>query len=181
MKFSSAGAVNAAASGLRAKQSVAPGRRFGGAQARVVLMILVCGSCLSCVGIRPPRGVAGREEVLETTGYCKCGECCGWKRNWFGRPVIAAGPNKGVPKSVGITASGERARIGTIAADTRRYPFGTIMLIPGYGYGRVEDRGRDIVGKHIDLYFHSHAAAQEWGKKYLKVKVWKPAQVANSP
>jgi 3D (Asp-Asp-Asp) domain-containing protein len=109
---------------------------------------------------------------LLTTGYCRCGHCCGWRRNWFGRPVIASGPRKGKPKQVGITASGTRAVPGTIAADTDVLPFGTLVYVPGYGYGRVEDRGSDIKGRHIDLYFRSHRAAQKWGRQRLTVQVW---------
>jgi 3D (Asp-Asp-Asp) domain-containing protein len=88
--------------------------------------------------------------------------------------VFSSGPLKGKPKKVGITASGTRARKGTIAADTRKYPFGTIMYIEGYGYGRVEDRGGAIKGEHIDLYFRSHKQALEWGKKTKRVKIWVP-------
>ena len=127
-----------------------------------------------CRGIRPPKGVRPRTVTLLTTGYCKCGKCCGWERNWLLRPVYSSGPLKGKIKKVGITASGTRARKGTIAADTRIYPFGTIMYIDGYGYGRVEDRGGAIKGGHIDLYFHTHQQAVEWGRKRKKVKVWLP-------
>jgi 3D (Asp-Asp-Asp) domain-containing protein len=109
---------------------------------------------------------------MVVTGYCKCGKCCNWRRNWLGRPVIKSGPNKGKRKKVGYTASGVKAKIGTIAADTSRYPFGTVMHVPGYGYGRVEDRGGDIKGDRIDLFFKSHKAAVQWGKKELRVKVW---------
>ena len=111
---------------------------------------------------------------MEVTGYCKCGECCGWKHNWYGRPVYAYGSLKGKPKKVGVTASGTRARKGTIAADRSRYPFGTVMYIEGYGYGTVEDVGGAIKGEHIDLYFYSHGRAEAWGKQIKNVKVWKP-------
>ena len=73
---------------------------------------------------------------------------------------------------MGITASGRRARVGTIAADTRRYPFGTVMYVPGYGYGRVEDRGGAIKGSKIDLYFRSHRQAKKWGRQQVEVEVW---------
>ena len=111
---------------------------------------------------------------METTGYCKCGKCCGWKRNWKRQPVIAYGPTKGHPKSVGITAVGTVADWGTIAADTTYYPFGTIMHIPGYGWGRVEDIGSAIKGQHIDLYFPTHRKALEWGRERKEVRIWKP-------
>ena len=109
---------------------------------------------------------------MVVTGYCDCGKCCNWRRTWYGKPVVASGPRKGERKHVGITASGTRADWGTIAADTSRYPFGTIMYIEGYGYGKVEDRGGKIKGEHIDLYFPSHHDAQVWGRKVLPVKIW---------
>lgn len=123
---------------------------------------------------RPPKGATPIERTLEVTAYCDCGACCNWKRNWYGRPVIASGPNRGAPKQVGITASGTRTRHGTIAADPRKYPFGTIMHVPGYGYGRVEDSGSSITGDKIDLWFPSHSSALEWGRRKLTVKIWLP-------
>ena len=61
---------------------------------------------------------------------------------------------------------------GTIAADTRYYPFGTEMYVPGYGDGVVEDRGSAIKGeKRIDLYFNSHGKAREWGRQMLEVEI----------
>jgi 3D (Asp-Asp-Asp) domain-containing protein len=124
--------------------------------------------------IRPPRGSKMVVRTLEVTGYDAGPESCGWKRNWYGRPVYAYGPNKGKPKKVGITASGTKARKGTLAADTRYYPFGTVMYIPGYGYGRVEDRGGAIKGHKVDLFFRSRKDALKWGRKKKKVKVWLP-------
>lgn len=109
---------------------------------------------------------------MVTTGYCKCGQCCGWERTWYGRAVHSSGPMRGKPKQVGMTASGAMARYGTIAADPRLYPFGTVMYIDGYGYGRVEDTGGDIKGNHIDLYFHSHREAREWGRQNKIVRIW---------
>ena len=92
----------------------------------------------------------------------------------MGVPVVASGSQKGERKRVGITASGTRARRGTIAADTSKYPFGTVMYVDGYGFGRVEDRGGAIRGDHIDLYFRTHAQALRWGKQRVAVKVWMP-------
>lgn len=63
---------------------------------------------------------------------------------------------------------------GTIAADTKYYPFGTRMFIPGYGWGVVQDRGGAIKGsKRIDLYFNSHADALQWGRRKLHVTIEK--------
>lgn len=137
----------------------------------VLAAVLAMGG--GCIGLRPPSGRRAESVALLTTGYCKCGACCGWKRNWLLRPVYAYGPDRGKPKQVGITASGTRARKGTIAADTTIFPFGTILYIEGYGYGRVEDRGGAIKGNHIDLYFNSHRQATEWGCQNKIVRVWR--------
>ena len=128
-----------------------------------LLALLQCG----CVGIRPPANAVVEHRKMLTTGYCSCGKCCGWERRWF-KAVDAAGR----PKKVGITASGTRAKDGTIAADPKLYPFGTVMYIPDYGYGRVDDRGSAIKGERLDLFFESHKAALKWGKRWRDVKVW---------
>ncbi len=118
---------------------------------------------------------------MEVTGYCNCGECCSWHRTWLGQPVFSSGSQQGKPKPIGVTASGMRARTGTIAADIRRYPLGTVMYVPGYGYGRVEDTGSKIVGDRLDLWFSSHRRALDWGRRKLVVKVWLPPSAARIP
>jgi len=63
-------------------------------------------------------------------------------------------------------------RDGTIAADTKYYPFGTRMHVPGYGWGVVVDRGSAIKGiNRIDLYFESHQDALNWGRKQVEVEI----------
>lgn len=114
--------------------------------------------------------------VMETTAYCACKACCGWKRQYgccLFPAVYASGPKKGERKRVGITADGSKAKQGTIAADTRLYPFGTILYVPGYGWGEVQDRGAAIKGNRIDLFFSSHKKALEWGRRTVKVKVYR--------
>lgn len=139
----------------------------------VVLAVLMIAGCRGS-RIQPPRGKQARIMVFEVTGYCNCGKCCGWERSFFGlgQPVFSSGPNKGRPKKVGVTASGTRTAHGTVAADTRMLPFGTVIFVPGYGYGRVEDRGGAIKGNKIDLWFSSHDKALQWGRRTIKVKVW---------
>jgi 3D (Asp-Asp-Asp) domain-containing protein len=138
------------------------------------LLVAVCMAVgpLGCASIRPPRGVEPVTRLLEITAYCDCGDCCGWERTWYGRAVHSDGPNRGKPKEVGRTASGTRAARGTIAADTARYPFGTVMQVEGYGFGRVEDRGGAIKGDRIDLFFPSHGEALQWGRRRLPVRIW---------
>ncbi|MBN1515186.1 3D domain-containing protein [Candidatus Sumerlaeota bacterium] len=62
---------------------------------------------------------------------------------------------------------------GTIAADTRYYPFGTEMYVEGYGWGVVEDRGSAIQGpERIDLYHKSHRQALRWGRRKIDVVIY---------
>lgn len=135
------------------------------------------GLCLSFCGCRtilPPEGVAPVEHTMRVTGYCDCGRCCNWERTCLMTPVSASGVNKGKPKQVGVTASGAPVRVGTVAADGDLFPFGTIVYVEGYGYGRVEDRGALIKGNRLDLYFPTHRAAKSWGARMIKVKIWFP-------
>lgn len=77
----------------------------------------------------------------------------------------------------GVTYSGvevKRDVYSTIAADLDIYPLGTIMYIPGYGYGVVADKGGAIVGQKIDLYYPTVADVyEEWGKKDVEVYILK--------
>lgn len=136
-----------------------------------VVAMAMSGGCLS-VAMRPNARdfQPPVEATLVATGYCNCRICCDWKYTWYGKAVTKSGR----PKRVGITASGTRARHGTIAADTSVYPMGTIIEVPGYGFGRVEDRGGAIKGKRIDLWFRRHGDALQWGKKPVKARIWIP-------
>ncbi len=141
--------------------------------ARTVMLLgalLLAASCATTP--REARRPPDRAMTMTVTAYCPCGKCCGWRRNWLFRPVIRSGPRRGKPKAVGVTASGTKARPGTIAADTRLLPFGTVLHVPGYGYGRVEDTGGDIQGHRLDVFFKRHSTAEAWGVQRLPVRVW---------
>ena len=168
------------------------------------LLCLILGAGLTGCG---PSVVVRRMEV---TGYCGCGQCCGWERgSWkylklnFWNKYISRGEHEGEPYS-GLTASGTKpheprhglftlnslthpwvipfrlifpwlwfSRDGTLAADTRYYPFGTRMYIDDYGYGIVEDRGSAIAGAHrLDLFFESHSDALHWGRRRMDVRIY---------
>ncbi len=143
-------------------------------------MALLAGAagCATMPGKSQPDAVPGswkpRTVRMTVTGYCPCGECCSWHRNWLFRPVYSSGPLEGRRKDVGMTASGRRAGRGTVAADPA-LPMNAVVYVPGYGYGRVEDRGGAIRGARLDLFFSSHQAAREWGRQALNVTVWAPA------
>ncbi|NEU30061.1 hypothetical protein GN156_04615 [bacterium LRH843] len=91
----------------------------------------------------------------------------------------STGKNPGHP-SYGITYSGvqvKRDLYSTIAADPKVYPIGTVLFIPGYGYGVVADTGSAIKGKKIDLYYDSvQDVYDKWGKKEVDVYVVKKGE-----
>lgn len=86
----------------------------------------------------------------------------------------STGKNKNHPE-YGITYSGVKVKrdlYSTIAADLRVFPIGTILFIPGYGYGVVADKGGAIKGNELDLYYETvHDVYQLWGKKTVDVYV----------
>ncbi len=175
----------------------------------LLCLLLIFSGCAK----RPITTGAGAGKIMETTGYCGCGQCCGWERgNWaflkldFWNRYVNYGKQSGKPYS-GLTASGTtptqpqegffsmdtverpwmivprlllfpwyfQSQKGTIAADTKYYPFGTRMHIPGYGWGIVEDKGGAIKGPdRIDLFFDSHEEAIHWGKRKVAVEIDHP-------
>lgn len=90
--------------------------------------------------------------------------------------VESTGKSPGHPE-YGITYSGLKVHrdentISTIAADPEVFPLGTILYIPGYGYGIVADTGSAIKGNVIDLYFETKEDVfAQWGKKQLQVYI----------
>jgi 3D (Asp-Asp-Asp) domain-containing protein len=80
----------------------------------------------------------------------------------------------------GITYSGVKVKrdlFSTIAADLTVFPIGTILYIPGYGYGVVADKGSAIKGNKIDLYYETVTDVYDkWGKKKVHVYVVKKGE-----
>lgn len=71
----------------------------------------------------------------------------------------------------GITASGKKAKWGTIAMD-KKYKFGTKVYIPMFKkIFVVEDRGGAIKGNRIDIWFPSRQEALKFGVKKMKVYI----------
>ena len=170
-----------------------------------VFCLLLAALSFGCAGQRGVR-------TMEVTGYCGCGDCCGWERgSWkclkldFWNRYVAYGKQEGNPYT-GRTASGTKPKEpqpglfsldsiknpwmipirivlfpwlllpqdGTIAADTRYYPFGTRMHVLGYGWGVVEDRGSAITGpQRLDVFFRSHKKAVVWGRQKVRVRIRK--------
>jgi len=88
------------------------------------------------------------------TAYCPCSQCCG---KW----------------SDGMTTSGHYIQKDDrfCAADSM-IPFGMKLDIPGYGFVPVFDRGKDIIGRKLDVFFSTHKEALEWGKQELEIHCW---------
>nr|WP_275900727.1 3D domain-containing protein [Paenibacillus periandrae] len=93
----------------------------------------------------------------------------------------STGKNPGHPE-YGVTFSGLKVQrnknsLSTIAADPTVFPIGSVLYIPGYGYGVVADTGSAIKGNRIDLYFETKDQVyKEWGKKTLHVFVVKKGE-----
>ena len=97
-------------------------------------------------------------EVFTVTAYCSCKKCCDKdpSNKWYG-----------------ITASGRKARWGTVAVDRRLIKLGSRLRIEGFPKTvfKADDVGGAIKGKHIDLWFPSHRKAVEFGRQKLVVEL----------
>jgi len=138
------------------------------------LLTIGCQMTPRSMGVPPETRTPDKTVELEVTAYCSCGDCCNWRHDWRGRTVVKSGPSKGRVKEVGLTSTGTRAAVGSIAADPSVFPYGTVLHIPGYGFGKVVDTGSAMGPKNIDVYFRHHQEANQWGRQNLQVRVWKP-------
>lgn len=139
----------------------------------VLSFVFVCG----CSTL--PRSGEKKEitRKMLVTAYDAGQKSTGWKYKYgccLLPPVYAYGPQEGKRKKVGVTSSGVKAKKGTIAADISRYPYGTKMYVPGYGWGEVQDIGSAIKGEHIDIFFPDIDDAKAWGRQSLRVTIIKP-------
>ncbi|MGR3293686.1 MAG: 3D domain-containing protein [Candidatus Scalindua sp.] len=96
-------------------------------------------------------------EVFKATAYCSCEKCCDKDPSdkWYG-----------------ITATGKRARWGTVAVDKRVIKLGSTLRIEGFPdtIFRAEDVGGAIKGNHIDVWFPSHREALKFGVQKIVVQ-----------
>ncbi len=91
--------------------------------------------------------------IFEITAYCPCYTCCN------------------IEGIRGQTASGAIATANYTVAMDPQYEFGTHIKIAKLGEYVVEDRGSQIVGNRIDIYFTTHEEACNFpmGEYYVKV------------
>lgn len=134
----------------------------------ILTTILLVGSAHLWLGelpvsqLLPPKNITQHEWItmqFEVTAYCPCELCCG-------------------PHADRVTASGMSVDgpVKHWIAAPAHYPFGTVMRVPGYGQGQpvcVMDRGGAITGDRLDVYFSTHEAAIEFGRRTLSVQIWR--------
>ena len=88
---------------------------------------------------------------LIVTAYCLCSHCC---------PV----------SNGGIAANNHKPIAGITIAASRRYPFGTKVVIDGHTY-TVQDRLAKRYDDRIDIFMSSHKKAKDFGIKRKTVNI----------
>lgn len=115
-----------------------------------------CGNEASTAQSQQP---TGREVYARVTAYCPCEKCCGKFAD-------------------GQTSRGRDAwTTRGVAVDPKVIPYGSTVHIPGAGSFEADDTGaamRKPGRPRIDLRFHDHQAALEWGVKNVVVLVQEP-------
>ena len=96
------------------------------------------------------------------TAYCQCKECC---KEWADKRPVDDFGNVLVIGAAGILLEEGKH----IAVDPNVIPYGTKVIIEGYGEYLAADRG--VSGKEIDIYMEDHERANEHGVKYAEVYV----------
>jgi hypothetical protein len=73
------------------------------------------------------------------------------------------------------TKGGTIPRFGVVAADWSVIPHNSVVLIEGLGNLQfiVEDTGAAIKGRRFDLFVSTHQIARNWGRKTLRVWIWR--------
>lgn len=72
----------------------------------------------------------------------------------------------------GTMADGHYVHWGAVATDRRVIPQGARMYIPGYGWGRAEDTGSAVVGRHIDVWVPNCNVALHM-TKYVTITIYR--------
>jgi 3D (Asp-Asp-Asp) domain-containing protein len=86
----------------------------------------------------------------------------------------------------GQTASGSYVRRGVIAADPRVLPLGSVVQIHAGNYSgvySVQDTGRLVKGKIVDLWVPSYDEAIQFGRRNVRLQIlrWGPAKNQDTP
>ena len=86
----------------------------------------------------------------------------------------------------GETASGEKTRHGIVAADPAVLPLGSVIRVQGLArrHNRtytVEDTGRKVKGRMIDIFMADCNAAKAFGRQNARVRVVQRADGGTGP
>jgi 3D (Asp-Asp-Asp) domain-containing protein len=73
----------------------------------------------------------------------------------------------------GRTATGRMARYGVVAVDPRVIPLHSLVFVEGYGFAVAADTGGAIKGNIIDVCFPSRQQCLQWGRRKVKVHVFR--------
>ena len=135
----------------------------------VVLTVFQCGLFIGFIKaskeeVVPETTTEPQWEYFEASAYCKCRKCCGKyadnrPTDEYGEEIVYGAA--GIPLEEGVS----------IAADWNVLPSGTVIEIENYGVYTVEDKGGDIVGNKIDIYFDSHVIAEAFGRKWVNIRI----------
>ncbi|WP_409071348.1 MULTISPECIES: 3D domain-containing protein [Geobacillus] len=149
-----------------------------GVEAKTVLRSFLSGAPVDHEADRGAKGSA----KLDNRSAPRLEEQFDWSK-YPSVEVVATGYTAGIESTgktpdhpeYGITYSGVRVKrdlYSTIAADLSIFPIGTILFIPGYGFGVVADKGGAIKGHRIDLYYETvEDVYKYWGKKKVNVYI----------
>jgi 3D (Asp-Asp-Asp) domain-containing protein len=72
----------------------------------------------------------------------------------------------------GTTATGTYVHHGSIAVDPGTIRLGTRLYVPGYGYGRAEDTGSAVRGRHVDVWVASCSQAMTM-TRWVTIRVYR--------
>jgi 3D (Asp-Asp-Asp) domain-containing protein len=99
--------------------------------------------------------------TLRVTSYAPDAACC-----W---------PYDGTTTASGRSVSTNGGHL--VAADTSLIPFNYMVRVPSYDHGKpvpVLDRGQAIRGYRLDVLLPTFSQAQDWGIKFLSVRIYRP-------
>lgn len=120
----------------------------------------VLDSCIGDVVDNIDIAKLGANPVLfDVTAYCSCRICCGSYS-----PEVRGGEAHTATGTIPVQGR-------TVAVDPSVIPYGTHIVVEGYGEYIAEDCGGKITGNHIDIYFESHEDAKAFGSRRLYVSV----------
>ncbi len=108
----------------------------------------------------------------------------GWSSGKYIKKSTSSSSNRNVKKRLkvkayaytggGYTATGTKAKYGTLAVDPKVIPYGTKVYIKELDkVFTAEDCGGGIKGNKIDIYMNSSSACSKWGVKTITLEILK--------